>query len=105
MAVLNDTIFGNKKVFGLGKASFKIFRKQAGLNTRVNSNSFKFEHQKKAFSFLEACSVDKNLKKLIRENIHFLKEIKSFRGERHKKKYPCRGQRTHTNAKTVKKFR
>ncbi len=36
-------------------------------------------------------------------NIQFLKEIRSYRGVRHKARLPVRGQRTHTNAKTTKK--
>lgn len=35
-------------------------------------------------------------------NILRLKEIKSYRGERHRKNLPCRGQRTKTNARTRK---
>jgi small subunit ribosomal protein S13 len=35
-------------------------------------------------------------------NIARLKEIKSYRGERHRKNLPCRGQRTKTNARTRK---
>ena len=35
-------------------------------------------------------------------NIQRLKEIKAYRGERHRKNLPCRGQRTKTNARTRK---
>jgi small subunit ribosomal protein S13 len=35
-------------------------------------------------------------------NIARLKEIKAYRGERHRKNLPCRGQRTKTNARTRK---
>jgi len=38
-------------------------------------------------------------------NIARLKEIKSYRGERHRKNLPCRGQRTKTNARTRKGVR
>lgn len=44
-------------------------------------------------------------KKNIRERILVLIRIKSYRGMRHKMKHPSRGQRTHTNGKTKKKFR
>ncbi len=36
-------------------------------------------------------------------NIQFLKDIRSYRGVRHKCRLPVRGQRTHTNARTSKK--
>ena len=38
-------------------------------------------------------------------NIQRLKEIKSYRGERHRKNLPCRGQRSKTNARTRKGIR
>src|SRR5581483_1350487 len=38
-------------------------------------------------------------------NIARLKEIKAYRGERHRKNLPCRGQRTKTNARTRKGVR
>ena len=38
-------------------------------------------------------------------NIQRLKEIKSYRGERHRKNLPCRGQRSKTNARTRKGVR
>ena len=38
-------------------------------------------------------------------NIARLKEIKCYRGERHRKNLPCRGQRTKTNARTRKGVR
>jgi small subunit ribosomal protein S13 len=38
-------------------------------------------------------------------NIARLKEIKSYRGERHRKNLPCRGQRSKTNARTRKGVR
>ena len=39
----------------------------------------------------------------VQENINLLKEIRSYRGVRHRSRLPVRGQRTHTNAKTIKK--
>src|SRR4029079_9656984 len=38
-------------------------------------------------------------------NVQRLKEIKSYRGERHRKNLPCRGQRTKTNARSRKGIR
>ncbi len=38
-------------------------------------------------------------------NIQRLKEIKAYRGERHRKNLPCRGQRTKTNARSRKGIR
>ena len=44
--------------------------------------------------------VEGDLKRIVTSNIRRLIEIASYRGIRHKKKLPVRGQRTHTNART-----
>ncbi len=41
-----------------------------------------------------------DLKRVVAQNIRRLKEITSFKGLRHSKNLPVRGQRTHTNART-----
>ncbi len=47
-------------------------------------------------------TVEGPLRRLEGSNIARLKEIKCYRGERHRKNLPCRGQRTKTNARTRK---
>jgi ribosomal protein S13 len=47
---------------------------------------------------------DKKLKTELKEIDLFSKKIKSYKGIRNKLKYPARGKRTHTNAKTKKKL-
>ena len=46
--------------------------------------------------------VEGDLRKEISQNIKRLMEIGSYRGVRHRKNLPVRGQRTHTNARTRK---
>ena len=46
--------------------------------------------------------VEGDLKQIISQNIRRLKDIKSYRGDRHTKALPSRGQRTKTNARTKK---
>lgn len=41
----------------------------------------------------------------INQNIVRYKKIRSYKGIRHTLRLPCRGQRTHTNAKTVRKYK
>ena len=49
--------------------------------------------------------VEGSLRRFDGGNIQRLKEIKSYRGERHRKNLPCRGQRSKTNARTRKGIR
>lgn len=46
--------------------------------------------------------VEGELRKIVSQNIRRLQEIQSYRGARHKKGLPVRGQRTRTNARTKK---
>jgi small subunit ribosomal protein S13 len=46
--------------------------------------------------------VEGQLRRFVQQNIARLKDIQSFRGYRHRRNLPCRGQRTRTNARTRK---
>lgn len=46
--------------------------------------------------------VEGDLRREIQQNIKRLMDIRCYRGQRHLKSLPCRGQRTHTNARTRK---
>jgi len=51
---------------------------------------------------VEAFSIEGELKRSITGNIKRLKDIDSYRGSRHAKRLPARGQRTKTNSRTLK---
>lgn len=51
---------------------------------------------------VESFTIEGELKRTISGNIKRLKDIQSYRGSRHAKRLPCRGQRTKTNARTLK---
>lgn len=51
---------------------------------------------------IETIPVEGELRKIINENIQILKRIQSYRGLRHSMHLPARGQRTRTNARTLK---
>ncbi len=46
--------------------------------------------------------IEGELRQLLRQNLNRLKEIKCYRGTRHVKRLPARGQRTKTNSRTVR---
>ena len=46
--------------------------------------------------------VEGDLRREVSGNIKRLKDLGTYRGARHRKNLPCRGQRTHTNARTKK---
>jgi small subunit ribosomal protein S13 len=51
---------------------------------------------------LEKFTVEGELRRQISANVRRLKDIKSYRGSRHQKKLPARGQRTKTNNRTIR---
>ena len=53
---------------------------------------------------LQTYITEGDLKRVVSQNIRRLKEIGAYRGQRHAKSLPVRGQRTHTNAHTAKKI-
>ena len=51
---------------------------------------------------VEAFTIEGELKRQVSSNIKRLKDIQAYRGTRHSKRLPARGQRTKTNARTLK---
>lgn len=86
---------------GIGHASAAKILEEADTNpdTRVKDLTSK-EEDKIREIIDKSYSVEGNLKREVLGNIKRLKEIKSYRGSRHERKLPVRGQRTKTNART-----
>jgi len=92
------------KIYGINTYSFSVLKKNIGVNKRLKRLFVKEIHFTNSKQLLLNIKTEKKLRTEIKESINFLKKLKSFKGLRHKLGYPCRGQRTHTNAKTAKKI-
>ncbi len=90
-------------VYGIGnKVSNDICLKaKVDSNARVQDLS---ESEIKNISDVISSSflVEGDLRREVSGNIKRLKDLGTYRGVRHRKNLPCRGQRTHTNARTKK---
>ena len=90
-------------VYGIGnKVSNDICLKaNVDSNTRVQDLS---ESEIKNISDVISSSflVEGDLRREVSSNIKRLKDLGTYRGVRHRRNLPCRGQRTHTNARTKK---
>lgn len=93
------------KNYGIGYETKKYMLQSVGLNCRVYLSKFRKRHINAVESACRPFFVGGLLKKHVQESLVFLIKIKSYRGNRHRSNYPSRGQRTHTNGKTKKKFR
>lgn len=92
-----------QKNYGVGTGKIKQFLSHYGLNSRTNTKYIKKNSYDEIKKIIDTSITERLLKNYIKNNILFLSENKTYRGIRHKLKYPVRGQRTHTNAKTTKK--
>ncbi len=102
------TILINK--FGLNKTKLSQIFKNILINNKLKYLNLKKKHlgllniiiNKKLYVDLNK-KVKKHSKKYVFKNIKFLINTNTYRGKRHYYKYPVRGKKTHTNAKTAQK--
>jgi len=90
-------------IYGIGlSSSFKIL-KEANVDPSIKVKDLKDQEVERIRKIIEKnYKVEGALKVEVSENIKRLKEIQSYRGIRHIKGLPVRGQRTRTNARTRK---
>jgi small subunit ribosomal protein S13 len=60
------------------------------------------DEENKIRAIIEGMNIEGNLKREVSLNIKRLKDIKSYRGVRHMRRLPVRGQRTKTNSRTIR---
>ena len=87
-------------IYGIGRATALDVVKKAGVDGAKRVKDLSEEDQKKIQKTLEGHKLEGDLRAEIADNIKRLKEINSYRGHRHSKNLPVRGQRTRSNART-----
>jgi small subunit ribosomal protein S13 len=109
MRILGITIPNEKHLdvaltalYGVGLSRARLVLKQVGIeNTRLAS-TLTVDEENKIRKIVEEFKIEGNLKREVSANIKRLKDIKAYRGIRHMRKLPVRGQRTKTNSRTVR---
>ena len=90
-------------IYGIGNTRSGKILTQAGIEPGVRVKDLSEEEVSRIAKILDAeGGVEGDLRKAIAMNIKRLMEIGSYRGGRHRRNLPVRGQRTHTNARTRK---
>lgn len=90
-------------IYGIGKHSSEQICQNAKVNKDLRVSKLTDEEIRKIREAINSSySVEGDLKMSVSLNIKNLIDIKSYRGIRHIRKLPTRGQRTHTNARTRK---
>ena len=90
-------------IYGIGKKTAFSILEKAGVNVKKKTKDLTPEDISKIQGVLEkSFKVEGELRQIIRQNISRMKEIKAYRGLRHARRLPVRGQRTKTNSRTVR---
>lgn len=90
-------------IYGIGSSASRTILKQAGINLDLKSDNLSDDDVVKIRQILDqGYKVEGDLRRDITTNIKRHIDMGSYRGLRHRKSLPVRGQRTHTNARTRK---
>ena len=90
-------------IYGIGLTSAKKICAATGVNPDTRVRDLTEEETIKLRDYIDAnFTVEGDLRRETSQNIKRLMEIGCYRGLRHRKGLPVRGQRTHTNARTRK---
>lgn len=90
-------------IYGIGRSQSNRILNEAGINLDTKVRELNDDETNKIRKLIEEqFRVEGDLRKEISFNIKRLMEVGSYRGLRHRRGLPVRGQRTHTNARTRK---
>jgi small subunit ribosomal protein S13 len=90
-------------IYGIGSTTAKKIIAESGVDATIRVKDLSEAQANKLRDLVEkSYKVEGELKREVLSNIKRLKEIGSFRGSRHVKSLPVRGQRTKTNSRTVR---
>jgi len=90
-------------IYGIGDTTSKRILKTAGIDESIRVKDLTDQHVMKLRGIIEKNhTVEGDLRRNIQMDIKRLMDIGSYRGMRHKRGLPVRGQRTQTNARTRK---
>ena len=91
-----------RSIYGVGPKVGNDVLIKVGIDLETSSNDITEEQVQAIRAALEEYTVEGDLRREIALNIKRLKDLGCYRGIRHRKGLPVRGQRTHTNARTRK---
>lgn len=90
-------------IFGIGRSTARKILEQAEISFDLRSDDLTDDHIAKIRAIMDqTCKVEGDLRRDITANIKRHLDMGSYRGLRHRRNLPVRGQRTHTNARTRK---
>ena len=90
-------------IYGIGRTNSKVILKELGIDIQRRAKDLSEEELAKIAGIIDrSYLVEGALRRSIQQNIARLRDIGSYRGARHRRSLPTRGQRTRSNARTRK---
>jgi len=90
-------------IHGIGRRSALGIMKEADVEPGTRADNLTEEQISRIATIIDRShTIEGELRRMVSQNIARLREIKCYRGERHRRGLPVRGQRTRTNARTRK---
>ena len=87
-------------IYGIGRVNVQDILKKTGIAANKRIYELASDELSKLQKVIDEMKVEGDLRKSVQQNISRLKDIGSYRGNRHQKGLPAHGQRTRTNART-----
>jgi small subunit ribosomal protein S13 len=107
MRLLGITIPEDKRIdigltalFGIGRSRASDILAEAKVGPEKRPKDISIEEENRIRKLVESLTLEGDLKREVAGNIKRLKDIKAYRGVRHQRGLPVRGQRTKTNSRT-----
>jgi len=93
-------IYSLAYIYGVGRTNVHDVLKKAEVDGEKRVKDLSADEVNRLQKVIDTMKVEGDLRKEIRQNIARLKDISAYRGVRHSRGLPSRGQRTRTNART-----
>ena len=109
MRILGITLPENKRmeialtaIYGVGRSRAREILGKAQVDGGLSPKDLSVDQENAVRKLIEGFKIEGDLKREVAGNIKRLKDIKAYRGLRHARHLPTRGQRTKTNSRTVR---
>lgn len=89
-------------IYGIGRPKAMEILKEAGVDHGKKPTDLSADEENKIRGLVESLRIEGDLRREVSGNIKRLKDINSYRGSRHAKNLPARGQSSKTNSRTVR---
>ena len=109
MRILGITIPDEKRleiglttIYGIGRSRAHKILDEVSIDYGKKSKDLNTDEENKIRETVEKFKLEGDLRREVSSNVKRLKDISSYRGSRHAKRLPSRGQRTKTNCRTLR---